>query len=218
MIMRDRRRDDRPEDRHRRRQRRRVLGAVAVACCIIRIMIAPGPAASASAEPLIPEKNVIVEDVGVAEAAAKAADELRREAQQHLGQRAAGHELGGQDEERHRHQREHVDAAEEVLGQRDQRQAADERSPRASRRRARRRPARRARAARCSRRTASRSQLARRRRRTRRRPGTAGRRTYGAAISSRWTISSAKPIGIARYTAPIGIRSTGVVWPQVSVA
>ena len=84
------------------------------------------------------------EDVGVPEAAAKAADELRREAQQHLRQRAAGHQLGGQDEERHRHQREHVDAAEQVF--RAARSAAGRRrgSPRASRRRARTPPARRA--------------------------------------------------------------------------
>ena len=35
------------------------------------------------------------QDVRVAEAAAKAADELRGEAQQHLRQRAARHQLGG---------------------------------------------------------------------------------------------------------------------------
>ncbi len=58
------------------------------------------------------------------EAAAEAADELRREAQQHLGERAAGHQLGGQDEERHGHQREDVDAAEQVLRERNERQPA----------------------------------------------------------------------------------------------
>ena len=41
--------------------------------------------------------------------------------------------------------------------------------------------------------------------------------TYGRAINSRWTISNAKPIGIARYTMPTGICITGVVWPHVSI-
>ena len=59
----------------------------------------------------MPEKNVIVRMFVWPSAAAKASDELRREAQQHRRQLAARHQLGGQDEERHRLQREQVDAA-----------------------------------------------------------------------------------------------------------
>ena len=53
--------------------------------------------------------------VGIAQATAQMADELRREAQQHMGQRAARHQLGRQDEERHGHQRKAVDAGEHFL-------------------------------------------------------------------------------------------------------
>jgi len=64
------------------------------------------------------------EDVRMAEPAAEPADELRCEAKQHLGQRSAGHQFRGEDEKRHRHQCEHIDAGEQIFRQRDQRQMA----------------------------------------------------------------------------------------------
>ena len=76
--------------------------------------IDPGPAASASAEPLMPEKNVSVRTL-VPEAAAHVSDQLGREAKQHLGERPARHQLGRQDEERYREQRKAVDAREHGL-------------------------------------------------------------------------------------------------------
>ena len=81
---------------------------------IIRMSIDPGPAASASAEPLMPEKNVSVRTL-VCEAAAHVSDQLGREAKQHLGERPARHQLGRQDEERYREQRKAVDAREHGL-------------------------------------------------------------------------------------------------------
>ena len=143
----DRRRNDRPQDRSRRGQRRRVLGLVAV--------VPHHPDHDRAGPRRVGERRAgdageegERQDVGVAHAAAKPADELRGEAQQDFGKRAARHQLGGEDEERHGLQREHVDAGEDRTSAARAAAGCRRRASRpASRRPARTRPERRARAA-----------------------------------------------------------------------
>ncbi len=193
---RDRRRNDRPENRDRSRQR----------CGVFRLIAVfahhpdhdgAGAGRVGKCRAADPREKGDRENVGVPEAAAKAPDELRREAQQDLRQRAACHQLGGQDEERHRHQSEHVDAAEQIFRQRNRREAAD--ADRRERRAAERKGHGHAdgeqhdaadEQCRDHSFTASASNSSSDRKRF--------CRTYGAAISSKCRIIRAKPTGIAR--------------------
>ncbi len=193
---RDRRRDDRSQDRHRGGQRRRVLGLIAI------VLHHPdhdraGAGGIGERGPADAREEGDRQDVGVPEPAAKATDELRGEPEQDVRERAARHQFRGQDEERHGHQREHVDAAEQVFRQRDRRQAAD-----ADRRERRAAERERHRHAECKEHDAGDEQRCDHRSAASASKASSARkrlcRTYGAAISSRWTIISANPMGIAR--------------------
>jgi hypothetical protein len=119
----DRRRNDRPENRRRGRERGGVGRLVAVVAHHADHDRA-GSCRIGERRAGDPREERDRQDVRVAEAPAEATDELRREPQQHVRQLAAGHQLGGEDEERHRLERKQVDAREQILGQRDQRHVA----------------------------------------------------------------------------------------------
>ena len=138
---RDRRRRGRgSRSRRRRRARRRTIGieggmigpitavaAVSAAAklggvagrraVIIFCISLPLPAASAIAEPDMPAKMIALHDVDLGEAAAEAADERVAEVEQPLGHAARVHDLGREDEERHREQDvARVHAVQQLLG------------------------------------------------------------------------------------------------------
>ena len=116
----DRRRDDRPDDRRGGGQRGGV-GAVVAGLVHHADHHRARTRGVGQRRARDAREERQPDHVGVAQAAALVADELAREAQQHLGQRAAAHQLGGEDEERHRHQRKAVDAGEGFLQQHEQR-------------------------------------------------------------------------------------------------
>ena len=85
------------------------------ALTIIGISSAASAAASATAEPDSADEDAGGDDRDVAEAAADVADERQRDVDDALRQAADVHDLAGQHEERHRHQREAVGAVDHVL-------------------------------------------------------------------------------------------------------
>ena len=77
----------------------------------------PMPTASAMAEPGHAGEDDVGHDVDVAEAAAEAADQHEAELEQPVGQAAGVHEVGGEDEQRHRQQHVAVEqAVQDLLG------------------------------------------------------------------------------------------------------
>ena len=84
---------------------------------IIVCIILPVPAASAMAEPDMPAKMTLCSDVDLRQAAPEAADHGVAEVEQPLGHGADVHELGGEDEQRHREDDVvRVHAVEQLLG------------------------------------------------------------------------------------------------------
>ena len=102
---RDRRRDDRPDASALATTtapaKPRVYSGFFSICLIVT---RPGPAASAMALPLMPEKITLTQDVDLRQPAAQAADEDAAEVEQALADRAGVHHVGREDEQRHRQQ------------------------------------------------------------------------------------------------------------------
>ena len=68
---------------------------------ICLMLTRPGPAASAMALPLMPEKMTPDQDIDLREAARQAADQNAAEIEETIADRAGVHQVGGKNEERH---------------------------------------------------------------------------------------------------------------------
>ena len=102
---RDRGRHQRPErGRDRPRSRRRSRADSAPSRIIMRATIRPGPEASATALPLMPEKIRLETTLTCASPPRKSSDHRRAEGQQPLDHAARVHDVGDEDEQRHRDQ------------------------------------------------------------------------------------------------------------------
>ena len=114
---RDRRRDDRPDHRRRRRDRRRIAHRIAVVARHHVDADAPGAGEVGDRRARHAGEDDALRDVDVAEAAAEAPDQHVAEAQQVVGHLADVHQLGGEQEQRHREQHVAVvQAVEDLLG------------------------------------------------------------------------------------------------------
>ena len=114
---RDRRRDDRPDHRRCRRDGRRVAHRIAVVARHHVDADAPGRGEVGDRRARHAGEDDALHDVDVAEAAAEPADQHVAEAQQLVGHLADVHQLGREQEQRHREQDVAVvEAVQDLLG------------------------------------------------------------------------------------------------------